>query len=77
MALSKERIALIDACIALGRKKGYHDEELEVLLMLTIADQTKERVGSSEKATERLLEFIKECDSPQKCLTKMSELAGL
>ena len=77
MSLSKERIELVDKLISLAREKGYAEEEIEILLMLTCAKQMVESVGSSDEATVRVTEFIRESDNPQDCLEKTLNLAGI
>ena len=77
MSLSKERIELIDKLIALGREKGYPEETIEILLMLTCAKQMVESVGSSDEATSRVIEFIQESDTSQDCVEKTLKLAGI
>ena len=63
--------------ISLAREKGYAEEEIEILLMLTCAKQMVESVGSSDEATVRVTEFIRESDNPQDCLEKTLNLAGI
>lgn len=77
MSLSKERIELIDKLIALAREKGYPEETIEILLMLTCAKQMVESVGSSDEATLRVIEFIQESDTSQDCVEKTLKLAGI
>ena len=45
--------------------------------MLTCAKQMVESVGSSDEATVRVTEFIRESDNPQDCLEKTLNLAGI
>lgn len=77
MSLSKERIALIDQIIALAREKGYHEETIEILLMMTCAKPMIESVGSSEEAERQIFGFIKESETSQECLEKTLKLAGI
>ena len=77
MALTKERIALVNELIALAREKGYRESMIEILLMMTYAVPMIERVRSTDEATRRVIEFIKESDDQQDCLEKTMRLAGI
>ena len=77
MALSQQERENTRKLIALAREKGYAEEEIEILLMLTCAKQMVESVGSSDEATVRVTEFIRESDNPQDCLEKTLNLAGI
>lgn len=77
MALSEKEKKLTREFIALARKKGYREDGIELLLMLTCTKRMVEEVGSSEEATKRLIEFCKECDTAQECVEKMGELIGI
>ena len=77
MALTKEQIALVDELIALAREKGYREETIEILLMLTCTKKMVGSVGSSDEATRRVIEFIKESKTSQECIGKALRLAGV
>ena len=77
MALSQQERENTRKLIALAREKGYSEEEIEIFIMLTCAKQMVESVGSSDEATVRVTEFIRESDNPQDCLEKTLNLAGI
>lgn len=77
MALSQQERENTRKLIALAREKGYSEETIEILLMLTCAKQMVERVESSDEATSRVIEFIQESDTSQDCVEKTLKLAGI
>lgn len=68
---------MVNELIALAREKGYRESMIEILLMMTYAVPMIERVRSTDEATRRVIEFIKESDDQQDCLEKTMRLAGI
>ena len=56
MELSEKRTALIDELIGLAFEKGYSEEDIELILMLTCVEEMVDTLGSSEEATRRAIE---------------------
>ncbi len=74
MELSEKRTALIDELIGLAFEKGYSEEDIELILMLTCVEEMVDTLGSSEEATRRAIEICKESDDAQECVAKVFDL---
>ena len=77
MKLNEKQKSLVDNLIFVARKRGYRDETIEILIMLTCTSQMIDTVGSADKATQIIIELIESCDSPQECVSKTLQIAGI
>lgn len=77
MSLTREHIELVDNLIALAREKGYRDETIEILIMLPFSARVVKNVGSTDGATRKIIDFIKESKTSQECIGKALQLAGI
>lgn len=77
MLFSRREKKLTRELIALAREKGYGEDFIKTLLMMSCLPSVTDRFGSSEEATKRLLEFVKESETQQDCFDKVLDLAGM
>ena len=55
--LSKREEELTDQLIALAREKGYREDTIEILLMLSCTANMRDHFGTSEQATEKICDL--------------------
>ena len=77
MALSEEQHSLNRELIVLARSKGYPEHSIELILMLICTKDMVAKVGSTEEATRRTIEFCKQSDTAQECYEAQLQLIGI
>ncbi len=61
----------------LARKKGYHQETIEVGAMLAFAKEVVAKYGSEEKSFEEVIKICEQCDDGSKFVGLVYEHFGL
>lgn len=77
MALSEEQHKLNRELIALARSKGFAEHSIELILMLICTKDMVAKVGSTEEATRRAIEFCKQSETEQDCIEAQLQLIGI
>lgn len=77
MKLTDKKSALVDKLIAFAREKNYHDETIEILIMLCYSKNIKAKGISSDEAIEKMVEYVQASSNSQECLDKALNLAGI
>lgn len=77
MALSEEETALVDEFIALARGKGYTEDAIEIMLMLSCCDAMEDNYGDSVKTLKKMIELCKQCKTGDECVGEVCLLAGI
>ncbi len=67
MALTEEQKKMRDNLISCAHEKGYRDEAIELLLMFVCAVPLVEKVGSTTEAARKIIAFIQESETSEKC----------
>lgn len=77
MAVSKEELDLTKQLVDLARERGYHDEDIEVLIMFSCERSMVKRFGSSMQATVEILKYCQESKDQEECFAKIFDLLGI
>lgn len=77
MELSEENKKLVQKLDETAHKKNYHEETIELLIMLCYAVPMKENGYTPIEAMKKIIGFIQESKTSQECIDKTLNLAGI
>ncbi len=60
-----------------ARKKGYREEDIEMLALLSITTLAVEKFGDIEKPIDFLISLVDKCDTSQEAFDKFTDKLGL
>ena len=76
MALTEEQKEIRDELVSCAHERGYRDNAIELLLMFVCAVPLVEKVGTTTDAARRIIDFIKESETSEKCFDKIVNFIG-
>lgn len=77
MALTEEQKKIKNDLVSCAHEKGYRDESIELLLMFVCAAPLVEKVGTTTEAAKKIIEFIKESETSEKCFDQILNFIGI
>ena len=68
-----DEYAYMDALIAACRERGYTDEQIEIMGIMSGCEEAEDAYGSTQKAFEAATAFVKQSSSVEEALGKLVE----
>ena len=76
MRATEKEIELVDEFIRLSREKGYSQDAIKLMVMLSCCDAMEDNYGDAETALTKMIDICKKSETEDACVAKVYALTS-